>query len=41
MGPEPSVDDAEQAMLSIASGAWDEAQVAAWLSKHLVPCTDA
>jgi death-on-curing protein len=35
--PMPSVDDAERAMLSIASGASNQTQVAAWLRSHLVP----
>jgi hypothetical protein len=34
------VDDADRAMLSIASGEWDQAQVAAWLRDHLLPPTD-
>jgi death on curing protein len=39
--PMPSVDEAERAMLSIASGEWDQAQVAAWLHDHLIPATDS
>jgi death-on-curing protein len=31
----PSVDDAEYAVLAIASGDWDEAQTADWLGRHL------
>ena len=38
--PMPSVDDAERAMLAIAAGEWDHAQVAAWLREHLAPSTD-
>jgi death on curing protein len=38
--PMPSVDDAERAMLAIASGEWDQAEVAAWLRDQLVPSTD-
>ena len=38
--PMPSVDDAERAMLSIASGASDQTQVADWLRSHLRPSTD-
>jgi death-on-curing protein len=33
--PTPGVDDAEQAVLAIASGDWGQ-QMAAWLRKHLV-----
>jgi death-on-curing protein len=33
----PSVDDAERAVLSIASGEWDEAQTAAWLRPRIAP----
>ena len=33
----PSVDDAEGAVLSIASGEWDEAQTAAWLGPRYAP----
>ncbi len=38
--PMPSVDDAERAMLAIAAGEWDQAEVAAWLRDQLVPSTD-
>jgi death-on-curing protein len=31
----PSVDDAEQVVLAIASGGWDEDRVAEWLGDHL------
>jgi death-on-curing protein len=32
----PSVDDAEQVVLAIASGEWDEDRTADWLSEHLL-----
>jgi len=32
----PSVDDAEQVVLAIAAGEWDEDRTAEWLSEHLV-----
>lgn len=32
----PSVDDAEQAVLAIAAGEWDEDRTAEWLSEKLV-----
>ncbi|HEX9969533.1 MAG TPA: Fic family protein [Acidimicrobiales bacterium] len=35
-GPKPDIDEAEQAMLAIASGAWDEDEAAHWLRQHLV-----
>ncbi|MHB1808476.1 MAG: type II toxin-antitoxin system death-on-curing family toxin [Solirubrobacteraceae bacterium] len=35
----PSVDDAEQAVLSVASGDWGEQEMAAWLAKHIKPAT--
>jgi death-on-curing protein len=31
----PSVDEAEQAVLAVASGEWDEARVASWLRDRL------
>ena len=31
----PEVDDAEQAVVSVAAGEWDEAMFADWLRKHL------
>lgn len=34
--PTPTVDDAEQAVLAVASGEWDEARTAEWLREHLV-----
>ena len=33
----PSVDEAERAVLSIASGEWDEVQTAAWLRSRIAP----
>ena len=33
--PTPSVDDAERAVLAIASGDWNEDDMAAWLRDHL------
>jgi death on curing protein len=33
--PHPTVDDAEQAVLAIASGEWSESEMAAWLDKYL------
>lgn len=35
--PTPSVDDAEKAMLAIASGDWGHEEAATWLRDHLVP----
>jgi death-on-curing protein len=35
--PYPSVDDAEAAMLSVASGEWDETAMAEWLRPRLRP----
>ena len=35
--PPPTVDDAERAMLAIASGDWDEEKMAAWLRERLSP----
>jgi hypothetical protein len=32
----PSVDEAEQAVLGIAAGEWDEDRTAEWLGAHLV-----
>lgn len=34
----PSVDDAERAVVAIASGEWDEHRAAEWLRPLLVPC---
>jgi len=33
--PTPTVDDAERAVLAVASGEWDYAQMSAWLREHL------
>lgn len=33
--PYPSVDDAERAVLAIASSEWDEDEMTAWLKNHL------
>jgi prophage maintenance system killer protein len=33
--PQPSIDDAEAAVLAVASGDWDEAATAEWLRSHL------
>jgi death-on-curing protein len=33
--PSPSIDDAERAVLAIASGDWSQDQMAAWLRNHL------
>jgi death on curing protein len=33
--PRPSVDDAERAVLAVASGDWDEQRAAAWLRGYL------
>jgi prophage maintenance system killer protein len=35
--PKPSVGEAEQAVLSIAAGDWDEADTARWLRAYLRP----
>lgn len=35
--PLPSLDDAEDAVLAVAAGDWDEARTAAWLRVHLRP----
>lgn len=35
--PRPDVDDAEQAVLAIASGEWSEDEAADWLRQHLSP----
>jgi death-on-curing protein len=32
----PSVDEAEQVVLAVASGEWDEERIAEWLSQHFV-----
>jgi death-on-curing protein len=33
--PSPSIDDAERAVLAVASGDWSQDQMAAWLRDHL------
>ena len=33
----PAIGDAEQAVLAVASGNWDEQMTADWLRQHLVP----
>lgn len=33
--PKPGIDDAERAVLAVASGEWDEIATAAWLRRHL------
>lgn len=38
--PTPAVDDAEQAVLKIAAGEWDEQRTARWLANHLAPPID-
>ena len=35
--PQPSVDEAEAAVLAVAAGDWDETATAAWLREHLRP----
>lgn len=35
--PKPDIDELESAVLSIASGEWDETEAAAWLRRHLRP----
>ena len=35
--PKPSVEDAERAVLAIASGEWNEHALASWLRDHLRP----
>ena len=37
----PSVDEAEQAVLSIASGDWDQERVAQWLRPRITPSSAA
>jgi death on curing protein len=37
----PSVDEAEQAVLSIASGDWDQERVAQWLRPRIIPSSSA
>ena len=33
----PTIDEAEQAVLAVAAGEWDEQATATWLSDHLAP----
>lgn len=35
--PMPSVDDAEQAVLAVASGTWGQEQATTWLRGYLIP----
>ena len=35
--PKPSIDDAETAVLAVASGEWDEVSTASWLGIYLRP----
>lgn len=35
--PKPDIDEAEQAVLAIASGEWAEDEAADWLRRHLTP----
>jgi death on curing protein len=35
--PGPTIDEAEEAVLAIAAGEWDEAAAANWLRQHLGP----
>lgn len=35
--PRPTVDEAEQSVLAIAAGEWDELATAGWLRNHLAP----
>ena len=34
--PTPGIDDAERAMLAVASGEWSADEMSAWLRRHLV-----
>jgi len=38
--PRPSIDDAETAVLAVASGEWDETSTASWLDTYLRQPTD-
>lgn len=38
--PPPSVDEAEQSVLAIASGDWDQDEMRAWLHNHLAAPSD-
>lgn len=35
--PKPDIDEAEQAVLAVASGEWAEDEAANWLRRHLAP----
>ena len=35
--PTPTIDDAEAAVLAVASGEWDEQMTSSWLSRYLRP----
>ena len=35
--PYPSIDEAEQAVVSVASGEWNEERTAEWLRTYLIP----
>jgi death on curing protein len=35
--PRPTIDEAEQSVLAIAAGEWDELATASWLRNHLAP----
>lgn len=35
--PRPTIDEAEQAVLAVAAGEWDEQATATWLRTHLAP----
>jgi len=35
--PRPTIDEAEQAVLAIAAGKWDEQATASWLRTYLAP----
>jgi death-on-curing protein len=37
LSPKPDIDEAEQAVLAIASGEWGEQEAADWLRRHLAP----
>ncbi len=36
----PTVDDAEQAVLAVAAGTWNQHDMATWLHRHLAPRSD-
>lgn len=33
----PTIDDADQAVLAVAAGEWDEQRTAAWLRERIAP----